>query len=87
MRKFAGLVRASVWRNVASIAGRPAMVWIFQVKASRSRQSPSARNSSAAAAASCACKAAARRASQLCASAGAAACFLSAMFIMALNAA
>ncbi len=52
MRKFAGFVRASVWRSVASIAGRPAMVWMFQVKASTSRQSPSARNKPAAAAAS-----------------------------------
>ena len=69
MRKFAGCVRASVSRSAASIAGLPAMVWMVQVKASRSRQSPSARNSAAAAAASCARKAASKPASQVSASA------------------
>jgi toxin ParE1/3/4 len=48
--QFVAFVRAIVWRSVASIAGRPAMVCRFQVKASTSRQSPSGRNNSAAAA-------------------------------------
>jgi hypothetical protein len=48
---------------------RPAMVWMFQVKASTSRQSPSARNNPAAAAASCDCKAASNDVSQPSASA------------------
>ena len=47
-------VRASVSPSAASIAGLPAMVWMVQVKASTSRQSPSARNKPAAVAASCA---------------------------------
>src|SRR6266568_3811999 len=50
-------VRASVCRSIASIAGRPDMVWMFHVNASTSRQRPSVANSSAAIAASCACNA------------------------------
>ena len=79
---FSAAVRASVSRSIAAIAGRPAMVWMVQVKASTSRQRPSARNNSAAALASCACNAASKLSSQRCASAGAVACFLSATFIM-----
>src|SRR5215475_15546925 len=58
------------------------MVWIVHVNASTSRQRPSGRNNSAAAAASCACNAASKLSSQRCASAGAVACFLSAMVII-----
>jgi hypothetical protein len=75
-------VRASVSRNVAAMAARPLIVSIVQVKASTSRQSPSAWNSFAAASASLACSAASKLASHCCASAGAFVCFLSATFIM-----
>ena len=83
--KFFGCVRARVSRSVASMAVRPAMLWMVQVKASTSRQSPSGRNNAAAPAASCACSAASKRSSQARASVGAVACFLSATFIMALT--
>ena len=81
MRKSFACVRAKVCRSVSSIAARPDMVSMVQVKARRSRQRPSARNRSAAAAASCSAGAA-NFSSHSCASRAAVACFLSATFIM-----